>query len=819
MGAFLTKKVPVLILLFFTLLCHQWALGFNADSGFANVESLVSSHQYGAGLDTLSSFPIEELSEQDQLTWAFGSGILHFREHRWAEAKQAFQKTLAAASGLEAIVYYHLGLVDRNLGHLKSAQAYLNKALNYSPSKVIRYQVRMALGELAIARKHYVTAYKHYRYLQRRWKWSDQYPLILRRLVEVDLARKKRWRACRWARNLYRNFPAHQAASNWGIDLQNVEIGNQKLGCLASFNDQKRRIRRLQWSGQSPKARTEIDILIQRSSSRTKYSIDQLLANFLMNEGYVDEAVQVLLKYHKTHSGNFDYMMLLGRATSKAGRFQSAVGSYTKAHSLRKRASRDAREALFKAAFLSYQFQDYDGAYRKFKKLKDLYPSSYRARDARWHMAWLKYLREDYKGAIADFKTLYSLSKRRWRYRKNYPLDRIQYWMAMSYYRDGQPEMARVLFGTLIKNNQFGYYAQAAKHRLSDLPSSSGAPIRDLAEAEVIESQVDDTPLMTADNSDSDMTSEAADEVKGTEAEASKDLAENEVPVDDSEGIEEEEENQDNEAPIFFKSKKLQARFERAKRLIRLGFYDWARWELYTIEQKTRNKDYRKNLAELFQKIKSYNRSAYIASIYFGEERRKGGMAAEEQLWKAAYPLAFENIVNHFSSEFGIEREFVWAIMRAESFFKADISSPVGAKGLMQLMPHTASQVSRLLGDEAFDTKLLTRPEVNVRVGTRYLQRLSKKFKGQIPLMAAGYNAGPHRVKSWLSNFGHLEMDEFIEHIPFKETRKYVKKVTRNYAIYKQLYAQELNSVAWINKAIDVPPNIQHTARETWEKL
>ena len=175
----------------------------------------------------------------------------------------------------------------------------------------------------------------------------------------------------------------------------------------------------------------------------------------------------------------------------------------------------------------------------------------------------------------------------------------------------------------------------------------------------------------------------------------------------------------------------MQARFERAKRLIRLGFYDWARWELYTIEQKTRNKDYRKNLAELFQKIKSYNRSAYIASIYFGEERRKGGMAAEEQLWKAAYPLAFENIVNHFSSEFGIEREFVWAIMRAESFFKADISSPVGAKGLMQLMPHTASQVSRLLGDEAFDTKLLTRPEVNVRVGTRYLQRLSKNSKAR----------------------------------------------------------------------------------------
>ncbi|MEO0336006.1 MAG: transglycosylase SLT domain-containing protein, partial [Pseudomonadota bacterium] len=698
--------------------------------------------------------------------------ILYFREHRWDEAKEAFQNTLKSKSGLEAIVYYHLGLVEKNLGNLKSAQTLLNRSLNFTPSKVIRYQVRLALGELAIARKHYVTAYKHYRYLQRRWKWSDQYPLVLKRLVEVDLARKKRWRACRWARNLYRNFPAHPAAASWSIDLQNVEIGNAKLGCLASFKDQQRRIRRLQWSGHSKRARAEIDVLVKRSSKRTRFAVDQLLANFLMNEGYVDEAVQVLLKYHKAYSRNFDYMMLLGRATAKAGRFQTAVGSYSKAHELKRRKTKYSREALFKAAFLSYQFQDYDGAYRKFKRIKELYPTSYRARDARWHMAWLKYLRSDYKGAIVDFRALFKLSKRRWRYRKNYPLDRIQYWLAMSYFRSNQPEMARVLFGSLIKSNEFGYYAQAAKHRLSDLPSSSGAPIRDPAEAdssEVAESSV----LMTSASSEADLAPEAVDEVKGPEDEATQELTANEVPVNDREGIEESEDDDEDFAPLVFKSKKLQSRFERAKRLIQVGFYDWARWELYTIERKTRNSDYRKSLVDLYQKIKSYNRSAYIASIYFGEERQKRGMKEAEVLWKAAYPLAYENVVNHFSSEFGMEREFVWAIMRAESFFKADISSPVGAKGLMQLMPHTATQVSRLLGDESFDTKMLIRPEVNVRVGTRYLQRLSKKFKGQIPLMAAGYKAGPHRVQSWLSNFGHLEMDEFIEHIPFKETRKY----------------------------------------------
>lgn len=794
-----------------------WA--FNSTAAFENVERLVSSHQYGAGLETLQSFQQGKLTEVEKLTWAFGSGVLHFKEQRWLAAKEAFLKALKAPSDLEGLIYYHLGLIEKNLGRLKVAQAHLSRSLKSKLSKVVRYQVRLALGELANARGHFVTAYRHYRYLQKRWKWSDQYPHILRKLVEVDLSRKKRWRACRWARNLYRNFPAHPAAADWTIDLQNVQVGKHKLGCLASFKDQQRRIRRLQWSGHSGRARAEIDVLVQRSSSRTRFSVDQLLANFLMNEGYVDEAVQVLLKYHKEQRTHFDYMMLLGRAAAKAGRFQSAVGAYTKAHSLRKKKSKDAREALFKAAFLSYQFQDYDGAYRKFSLLKRLYPGSYRARDAKWHMAWLKYLREDYKGAIGDFRELYKLSKKRWRYRKNYPLDRIQYWMAMSYFRAERPQMARVLFAQLIQENEYGYYAHAAKFRIKDLPESSGAPVRDLSSLSLNPESSGSTSQLKTEISAEDLASEAED-VKGHEDAESKDLADNEVPVNDIEDLEEgDEDESEEEPPLVFKSKALQTRFERAKKLIQLGFYEWARWELYTIEKKTRNRDYRRTLVDLYQKINSFNRSAYISTIDFGEKRRKEGMQKVSELWKAAYPLAYENVVNHFAAEFGMEREFVWAIMRAESFFKAEISSPVGAKGLMQLMPHTATQVSRLLGDEFFDTKMLVRPEVNVRVGTRYLQRLSKKFKNQIPLMAAGYNAGPHRVKSWLSNFGHLEMDEFIEHIPFKETRKYVKKVTRNYAIYKRLYGTEVNSVAWLNKSIDVPKNVQHTARETWERL
>ena len=79
--------------------------------------------------------------------------------------------------------------------------------------------------------------------------------------------------------------------------------------------------------------------------------------------------------------------------------------------------------------------------------------------------------------------------------------------------------------------------------------------------------------------------------------------------------------------------------------------------------------------------------------------------------------------------------------------------------------------------------------------------------------MAAAYNAGPHRVKSWLASFGHLEMDEFIEHIRLRDS-KLREKITKNYVIYRQLYEQNTSPLAWLNKSIEVPKGTSLTVRE-----
>ncbi len=789
-----------------------------SDNHLNSVKTLVSIGQEDAALALVQNLSLDQLTEQNKALTLFSKGILSYKAHKWDQARESLLKTLEFQSQLGAYIHYFLGLTEKNLGNVGEAKKHFNKALKEKPAREFRYEIRYALGDIAMAQRRWRTAYKHFRYLQRRWKNSHKYPVILKRLVEVDIFRKKRWRACRWARNLYRNFPSSQAAREWTIDLQNVELNGRKLGCLATFNDQKRRIRRFQWAGESQKAREEIEVLLKRSRYGARYEVDILLANFFVNEGFVKEALSVLLPYYEKKKNNFEYLMLVGKASSRAGEFPTAVSAYYRSH-LIQRKGRNGKNALFKAAFLSYQFQDYDGAFRKFSRFNRLYPRSGLTRDARWHMAWIRYLKGDYDGAVVALTDVYKSAKhRRWRWRK-YSLDKIRYWLAMAYYRSNDHSRARDIFESIVEDAPMGFYAQASRSRLEKLPDPPPSSIRGLASADLnsteelaaLNSEVlapDDQAMADSDDSETEDAVMAEEEVKD-------DLVANEVPVNDDveEVVVESEEVQ------LFRSVRFKDRLERALQLIQVGQFMWAKNELYEIEKRTRKRAHREKLIKAYESILSYNRSSYIAQIHFSKERHSQGLKEAEEMWKSAYPRAFQQEVKHFSQQFGIEKEFIWGLMRAESRYKQDISSPVGARGLMQLMPHTAAQVSRLLGDESFDPALLVLPEVNIRLGTRYLQRLAKKFKGQLPLMAAGYNAGPHRVESWLATFGHLEMDEFIEHIPFVETRKYVKKVTRNYGVYRALYNGDGAPLAWLPESIQVPPGTRPVARETWEQL
>ena len=122
------------------------------------------------------------------------------------------------------------------------------------------------------------------------------------------------------------------------------------------------------------------------------------------------------------------------------------------------------------------------------------------------------------------------------------------------------------------------------------------------------------------------------------------------------------------------------------------------------------------------------------------------------------------------------------------SAFNARAVSSSDARGLMQLLPSTGREVYQRLGLEAFRDDLLFDPQLNVRLGTQYLGRLADTHRGNLIPALAAYNAGPGRVKQWLKELSTADWDEFIERLPFEETRLYVKSVLRNYGVYQRLY-------------------------------
>ncbi|MGJ8603206.1 MAG: lytic transglycosylase domain-containing protein [Marivita sp.] len=137
-----------------------------------------------------------------------------------------------------------------------------------------------------------------------------------------------------------------------------------------------------------------------------------------------------------------------------------------------------------------------------------------------------------------------------------------------------------------------------------------------------------------------------------------------------------------------------------------------------------------------------------------------------------------------------VPTELVLAIARRESEFDPGVVSPVGARGLMQVMPATAQEVAGWLDLEYSEPRLLSDPVYNAVLGARYLESLARQFDGNAVMIAAGYNAGPSRPIRWMEERGDpraggMDMIDWIEHIPFTETRNYVMRVTESLPIYR----------------------------------
>lgn len=785
---------------------------------FDSIKPLMQKSDWDKALDNLQKMDGSKLSADNQALKAFLTGYSQFQKKQWDPAEASFKEAAKLSKKWGAYSHYHLALIARQKNDLATNAKELNNVLNSEPPREMTYSIRYELAMLALQNKKWNEAASNLKFLERKWRRTSHYPDVAWGILRMEHARGKGSQVCRWARKMYAEYPEYEEIKDWTIDSRTAKIDGKPLNCIVSSKDQSRRVRRLQWAGLSDRARKEIESLRSKAGANV-YGVDAMLANFLVSEGLTEEALSILLKHYRTQSRNFNYQTLLARAAARAGEFQTAVGAYYQAHMLSPN-SRSGREALFQAAFLSYQFQDYDGASRKFEKFMTKYSRSGLTRDARWHLAWIKYLKGNYQGALADFQNS------KWRSRK-LSTEKLRYWTAMSLMKLGRTKEAKSMFENLAKDRSFGFYSWAAKYRLKTLPADLPATSPKYKAPGPLLAVDPDQPegMILTLTEETLAPPQAANETSvSEEAESEENLKINQE-VSEDEGDEESDVAVADEEKVIvsdIKDPKLAKRIDRANDLIKLGFLDWARWELLDVESRTRNSVYLRSLMGAYENIQAFNRSSYIGETTFGRSRYNQGLQGAKDLWLFTYPLAFKEHVQNYSKKYGIPEALAWAIMRAESQYNPNVISPVGARGLMQLMPFTARQVARLLGESVSNDTQLLDPSVNIRFGTRYLSRLSQKFDNFVPLVAAGYNAGPHRVWAWLKGFGNLSMDEFIEHIPFPETRDYAKKVVRNYAIYKSLYESPTSAdkeLSWLIQPLNLKVPDRAIARENWESI
>ncbi|MCB0378503.1 MAG: transglycosylase SLT domain-containing protein, partial [Bdellovibrionales bacterium] len=643
-----------------------------------------------------------------------------------------------------------------------------------------------------------------FRRLEREMRGSEIYPDILWALLKLSHKRKSWVQACQWARKLFVKYPTYEPTLHWGLTWNDNLVDGKPMNCKASLDDQKDRIRTLQHSGAADKAHEELKAF--EKSKADPLDKDILMAEYLVNEGHVKEGLKRLLPHYPKNKKDFEFIGLLAKAASRAGEFQTAVGIYNQA--AQDLVGTEKRKSIYRAAFLSYQHQDYDGAIRRFENLAKFQKRSSLARQANWYLPWLYYLKGNYQKAYDLFSK--AAKHRRSMLPSSIGADKINYWMAMSQLKLGNKNAAKDLFAQIASDDYIGYYSIAAMQRLKTIVGK-----RSLAMVE----QRQTLPIHENWLPQFNENENSQDEIDFSEIVLRRTKKEFFAEWEDLPFMREYLE-MESPGHIFAQvdEPKYRQHLERAQDLSLIGNKELAKWELYTIESRTRNKDYLKSLMFEYHRNEVFHRSSYIGTRHFAGVRTHLGLHLGASIWQFVYPRAFETDVLAAATRFEVPPEFVWSIMKAETNFRPDAVSPVGAKGLMQVMTHTGRKVASLMGKDLEGDELVN-PHVNIEIGTRYLKRVLKKFKGKIPLAAAAYNGGPHRVHGWLSQFGHLDMDEFIEHIPYVETRNYVKKVTRYYTVYNLLYNKDTESSSWLSDLVDVHLEGTPPTRETWEVL
>ena len=387
-------------------------------------------------------------------------------------------------------------------------------------------------------------------------------------------------------------------------------------------------------------------------------------------------------------------------------------------------------QALLSAANLHLVHHEYDQALDTFREIQQRFPNGTRASYEHWKAAWLTFRQgrtEEAKNAFEEQITLYPSGAE---------TSAALYWRARLAEEDNQPLMARAFYQKLSDRYRNFYYAELGRQRMKHL--APAAP-----DATTTYALLDRVPPLDSG-------------AKVTASEPPRD----ELHVQKAELL-------GNGGLVDFAVRELQAAAATTA--------DGGSWGPA-------------ETAQLYDETGHYDQAIELmkhsAPNYFALDIPD----LPRKYWEALFPKAYWSDLKRSAAANALDPYLVASLIRQESEFNPNAVSRANAVGLMQLLPKTGKLVAKEVKLQRYNASQLYTPAVNLQLGTRYFRGMVDKFGGSFEYALAAYNAGSDRVDDWLSQGKYRDPQEFVESIPFTETREYVQAILRNASVYKQIY-------------------------------
>lgn len=384
-------------------------------------------------------------------------------------------------------------------------------------------------------------------------------------------------------------------------------------------------------------------------------------------------------------------------------------------------------QALLSSANLHLVHHEYDQALDAFREMQQRFPNGSRASYAHWKAAWLTLRQGRNDEAKKLFEEQIAL------YPAGNETSAALYWRARLAEEDNDPLMARAFYKELCERYRNYYYAEFARERLAKLPATADPP---------------DYPVL--------------DHIPPLSHGDKVELAE--PPADD-------------------------LHVQKAKLLGNGGLVDFAVRELQASAAENEEGNWAlAETAQLYIDTGHYDRAIEVMKHSVPSYFAVDFPTLPREYWEALFPRPYWSDLKKSAVANGLDPYLVASLIRQESEFNPLAVSRANAVGLMQLLPRTGKLVAHQEKMRHYSASELFTPAVNLQLGTRYFRGMVDQFGGSFEYALAAYNAGTDRVQDWLSQGKYRDAQEFVESIPFTETREYVQAILRNASVYRQLY-------------------------------